>query len=283
MASVINVFYAPSSKRSKILAAAMQQGITRCGDKVNLINSTTYEHRITADAAVFYGLSDRLNEVFRLYREKSTAVYIDLGYWQRRLKHKHDGYHKLSVNSRHPTAYFQNRQHDDSRFKKLDIDIQPWRKTGNYVMLAGMSAKASAAEGFAQEQWEKEAAKLIQSFSKYPIHYRPKPSWSDARQISGTIFQRSMELNQALAGCHAVATHHSNVAIDAILAGVPAFCEQGVASVMGCSDVTKIDTPIYPEGREQWAADIAWCQFTVEEIATGMPWHHLKSEGLVPT
>lgn len=260
----------------------MQIGIAKCGDKVKLINSTTFGGKISSDAAVFYGLSDRLNEVFRLYREKSTAVYIDLGYWKRRLHHKHDGYHKISVNNRHPTAYFQRHKHDDSRFKALDIEIQPWRQYGDSVLLAGMSAKASQAEGFAQEQWERDAARLVRAFTQRPIYYRPKPSWTGARIISGTLFQRNIELSQAFANCHAVVSHHSNVTIDAVLAGVPVFCEQGVASVMGLSDLKKIDEPIRPLGREQWAADIAWCQWTVEEIATGAPWDHLKSENLVP-
>ena len=280
--ALVNVFFGPSSKRSKILAQAMHEGIVKCGDKVNLVNALSFDGRITADVAVFYGLSDRLKDVFRLYREKATAVYIDLGYWNRRIHSKHDGYHKISVNNRHPTAYFQNRQHDADRFKALGIEIQPWRAPGHSILLAGMSAKASQAEGFATEQWERNAARTIRIGTKMPIYYRPKPSWTGARIINGTLYQRNLELSKALEDCHAVVTHHSNVAVDALLAGVPVFCSEGVASVMGHTDLLKIAQPIRPEGREQWAADIAYCQWKLEEIVSGMPWDHLKAEGLVP-
>lgn len=280
--ALINVFFSPASARSKMLAKAMQQGIIRSGDKARLVNSLTFDGTINADAAVFYGLSSHLDKVFKVYREKSVAVYIDLGYWQRRINSKYDGYHKVSVNNRHPTAYFQNRQHDAARFKSLGIEIQPWREGGTSILLAGMSAKASQAEGFATEQWERNAARTIRIGTKMPIYYRPKPSWTGARIIQGTLFQRNLELAQAFHDCHAVVTHHSNVAVDAVLAGVPVFCTEGVASLMGCTDLTKILQPVRPDGREQWAADLAWTQFTPTEMANGLPWRVLKAEGVVP-
>lgn len=280
--ALINVFFSPASHRSKMIAKVMQQGIIRSGDKARLVNSNTFDGKVTADAAVFYGLSDKLDQVFKVYREQSTAVYIDLGYWQRRINNKYDGYHKVSVNNRHPTAYFQNRQHDAERFKRLDIEIQPWKEGGSSVLLAGMSSKACWAEGLANEQWERNAAKMIRVGTPMPIYYRPKPTWTGARIINGTHFQRNIDLAQAFSDCHAVVTHHSNVAVDAILAGVPVFCVEGVATPMACTDLRKIATPLRPDGREQWAADIAWTQFTPNEMANGLPWRVLRAEGVIP-
>lgn len=277
----VAVYYAPSTNRSKIIAQAMSKGIARCGDKVKHVDSRSFDGKIIADVAVFYGLSDGLDQVFKAYKEKSTAVYIDLGYWKRRITGKYDGYHKIAVNSRHPTAYFQICQHDDKRFQQMDIEIKPWQAAGEHILLAGMSGKAAWAEGFKPEAWERQAARQLRLATSRKILYRPKPNWSGATIIPGTFYQRNVELKDNLANCHAVVTHHSNIAVDAILAGIPAFSEQGVASVMSCKEISSIDMPTMSMNREQWAADIAWCQFTMAEMETGLPWAHLKSEGLV--
>ena len=40
------------------------------------------------------------------------------------------------------------------------------------------------------------------------------------------------DLAVALRNCHAVCTHHSNVAVDALMAGIPVYSPYGVASVL---------------------------------------------------
>lgn len=280
--ATVSVFYASGNKRSKTLAEAAYAGISKCGDKPVLRDSRNYKG-VKSDYAVFYGLACGLHKIFADYRAQSTAIYIDLGYWHRRLRTRYDGYHKLIVNSRHPTAYFQNRSHDDHRFRKLGLPIQPWRKNkdGN-ILIASMSQKAAVAEGLSPFAWEREALQTILQHTKKPIVYRPKPNCSRARPMTGSTFDKKMQLQEAIRRSYAVVTRQSNVAVDALLYGVPVFCEQGVASVMGCSDLTMIESPLYPINREQWAADIAWTQFTTEEIATGLPFDHLKEEGLIP-
>ena len=100
-------------------------------------------------------------------------------------------------------------------------------------------------------------------------------------QISPFTSSASQETGAALKGAWAVVTHHSNVAVDGLLQGIPAFCWQGVAAPLSSQDLTKIETPVYPDGREQWTADIAWCQWSIAEMKAGLPWLHLKSEGLI--
>lgn len=282
MASVV-VYFHDSNRRSKIIAEAMYRGIQKLGDdRITLKDSRCYTHPNT-DVAVFYGWGGGLRRTFDEYKAAGLkAVYIDLGFWGRRKRTKHDGYHKIVVNSRHPTEYFQNVKHSHGRFKHFGIDIKPWQQGGNKILLAGMSEKAAKAEGFRPEQWEKAAVDVVFRSTNKTIHYRPKPNWSRATRIRGTVHQGDLPLQAAFKDCHAVMTHHSNIAVDAILAGIPTFCESGVASVMSLQDLSKIDEPWYPEEREQWAADIAWTQFSVEEMATGFPWRHLKNEGLIP-
>lgn len=279
----VNVYFAPSNSRSKVLAQAMARGIkASTNDIVSLRSSVSYDGRIDSDVAVFYGLSEGLTKVMTDYSSHAKAVYMDLGYWSRRINGKYDGYHKVSVNSRHPTAYFQKVKHSGSRFRSLGIPIEPWKKNDDgHILVAGMSAKAALAEGIDPEVWERNIIREISLRTNRKIVYRPKPNWSSARPISGSEIQRKVELADAFVNCHSVVTHHSNVAVDALLAGIPAFCWHGLATPMSKHIIHEIEEPWFPDGRDQWAFDIAYCQWSIEEMAKGLPWKHLKNEGLI--
>lgn len=76
-------------------------------------------------------------------------------------------------------------------------------------------------------------------------------------------------------------THHSNVAVDGLVAGVPCFVWGGVASTMGLQELAAIEAPWLPEGREQWVNDITYCQWSIAEMSAGVPWRYMRSRGLV--
>lgn len=275
----IAVYFIPGHEWSRKAGEAMAEGIRRCGDRAHVMPVT--EHR-GADhaAAVFWGFIEPCQRVMSDYRAAGkAAVYIDSGYWGR----GKDGYCKVAVNSRHPTAYFQRRKHDHARAAELGIKPSPYR-SGSHILVAGMSAKAAWAEKLEPvESFERRCIDVLRTITDRPIVYRPKPTWKAAKPIEGVRYSAPEEpLSQVLADCHAVVTHHSNVAVDGLVAGVPAFCLEGVALPMSLQDVRLIEHPRYQDGREQWIADVAWCQFNVAEMRDGVAWRHLKDEGLMP-
>jgi hypothetical protein len=259
----------------------MAEGARRLGLNWELRSSLSYRGRPEHDVAVFYGLAAGLDRIFRDYRESGRrAVYCDLGYWGRRKRTRFDGYHKLAVNSRHPTEYFQARPHGPERFAEHHVTVRPWRTSGEHILLAGMSAKAAAAEGLMPHVWERETIAYLRELTRRPIVYRPKPNWAEAKPLAGSTFDRETPLADALTGCHAVVTHHSNVAVDALLAGVPCVCLGGVASLLS-GKIEQIEDLPTPPGREQWAADLAWTQYSVDEMQSGAALQYLIDEGLI--
>jgi hypothetical protein len=285
MALDVVVYRQPTFGRSIAVCEAMAEGISRCGDRVTRLTESQYRCP-EFDVAVFYGLAGRLERVFKDYpRAGKPAVYIDLGYWGRLDGGKRAGFHKFSVNSRHPTAYFQNRRHPSDRAKRFNLRLRPWQRNGRHILIAGMGPKACAVEGLHPLVWETRAVRMLRQVTQRPIIYRPKPSWDGARPIAGVGFSDpkvETDVCAVLKGCWAVVTHHSNVAVDGLLAGVPAFCAQGVAVPMGLSDVSLIEAPLYPDNRARWVNDVAYTQFNVAEMREGLPWRHLKDEGLIP-
>lgn len=285
MSAAVVIYGDETKRRSTAVCNAMLQGVTAVGDSVEYRREVFYRGP-DADVAVFYGMSGNLRRVFDDYRAAGlVAVYVDLGYWGRRGSgSRYTGFHKVSVNARHPTAYFQRRRHDGSRAAVHNVTLRPWRDAGKHIVLAGMGQKASEFEGYRYEDWERRTLKALQAVTDRPIVFRPKPNCRVAQPIEGTIFSPpTQSIESALVGCHAVVTHHSNVGVDAIVAGVPVFCEEGVATPLALRDLGLIERPITPESREQWVADIAWTQWCLAEMADGAAWRYLKDEGLVPS
>ncbi len=284
MASRVTVYQIGDNKRSRAIAAAMLEGITKLGDLAKLQNSTTFNGIPDADIAVFYGFNEPLRRVFDTYVAAGLkAVCVDLGYWGRKELNPILGYHKISVNDRHPTAYFQRVAHDGSRAARFRLAIAPWRAKGEHILLAGMGEKSAECEGFEPEQWEREAIAAIRQVSDRPIIYRPKPSWKEAQRIEGAGFApKAVQLESLFPRCHAVVTHHSNVAVEALVAGIPVFSFKGAGAVLSSNDLSAIEKPIMPGGRHQFVNDLAWTQFHNSEMKSGVAWRHLKDEGLIP-
>lgn len=281
MPTRVVVYAIEHNKRSKMVAAAMREGIQRCGETVKVVPTNCYRG-VDGQTAVFYGFDDTLQRIFKEYRAAGrNVVYVDLGYWGRREGGSLTGYHKVVVNARHPTEYFQAVEHPSDRFDHFRIDIADWG-VGDHILLAGMSAKGAAVDGFKPNEWETLVVAELRKFTDRRIIYRPKPSWIEARPIPGTEFAPDRDaLDGLLKNCHAVVTHHSNVAIDGLMRGVPAFSMAGAGSQLSLSDLSKIETPWRPKGRAQFCADLAYSQFTAAEMRSGVAWRHLKDEGLI--
>lgn len=266
----------------------MAEGIASVGDFPAILSERDYKESDLEvyECACFYGLEGNNARMFKDYSARRAAVYVDLGYWGRREGGRWSGYHKVCVNGRHPNAYFRAVQHGFERVKRFHVEPRPWRtgKPLQHILLAGMGDKGAIAEGFRPEEWERWAISEIRKHSQRQIIYRPKPSWKTAKPIEGALYSapHAREIEQDLAECWAVVTHHSNVAVDAILQGIPAFCWGGVALEMSLQDLSRIESPHYPEGRLHWAADIAYTQWSVAEMRNGLPWRHLKQEALIP-
>lgn len=124
------------------------------------------------------------------------------------------------------------------------------------------------------QEWERAAVQRLQGMGKRVV-YRPKPNDLTAQPIPGVILDRR-PISEALENCWAWVTHHSNSAVDALLAGVPVHCETGVASHFSVH-LDSLADPELRDGREQFLYDVAWLQWTLEEMRSGEAWKHIRS------
>jgi hypothetical protein len=79
-----------------------------------------------------------------------------------------------------------------------------------------------------------------------------------------------------LRNCWALVTHSSNVAVDAVLMGIPVFVAPTCpAAPVGNLDLAKLETPDMPD-RARWFDSLMAQQFTVDEMRSGLAKEYLQ-------
>jgi len=213
-------------------------------------------------------------EIFQRQRSKNLDVIVlETGYINRGDGEKH--HYAAGFNGLNGRADFRNHDMPDDRAKKLGVELKPW-KEGKYVVLCGQVPWDASVEGSDHGLWLQVAAERLASYSSKPVRFRPHPMARQALPaIDGT--ELSLEpLAEALKSAHCVVTYNSNIAVDALLAGVPVFahdrgsmCWEVANKSLLCADV-----PNRPD-RTQWLNDLAYAQWTLQEMRRGEAWGHL--------
>lgn len=156
------------------------------------------------------------------------------------------------------------------RFKATGIKVQPWKTSGRSIIVCQQSdhymEKVACWPG-GGPAWLDGVLSALKANTDRPIIVRPH---DPSKMPSGATFR------VALADAWALVAHASAAANEAILAGVPAFVTGAcAASRMASDDLRLIESPVRPDGREEWAAALAGQQWTLSEIENGTAWRAL--------
>lgn len=187
----------------------------------------------------------------------------------------------VGLNGLNGRAQFPQDMDDGKRWRKnFPHLLKSWRpKQDGYALLCGQVPGDAALEGADHTGWLARMSFALRA-AKIPVRFRPHPEAIKAQtavqsygDIGLTASNRS--LGDDLAGAAYVVTWNSNVATDAVLAGVPtiAFDEGSMAWPVTGHALDEIVCPL----RERWAADLAWAQWQIDEIASGDAWEALKT------
>lgn len=137
--------------------------------------------------------------------------------------------------------------------REWGVTLQPWREGGEFVMVVPPSPQVEDLFGI---RWGRDWMPRIRSVRE--IRISPKAD----RDVS--------PLSERLKGCYAVVTWSSNVAVEAICAGVPAYTSAESAAAPVAGDISRFSgQPVPAPAREAWFRSLCHGQFTVEEVASG--------------
>lgn len=148
---------------------------------------------------------------------------------------------------------------DPRRFMQFGIPVKPWRKAGSHIVLCPNSESFLARYGV--PNWVDDTVAALRAVTDRKIVLRWK-THAERRPLAADLVD-----------AWAVVTFTSNSAVEAVLAGVPAFCTAPcAAAAMSSADLQAIEAPVMPDGRLAWASRLANNQWTLEEMAAGQLW-----------
>lgn len=287
------VFYASDKPREHMLANALRQGVERAGDQFEQRRTQDYgeteggDYRKypgptpDTDVAVFFGVKGQSREIMDEHLAMGRAtIYLDKGV-TRQKGSGHTLYTRAFVNAPHPLKYMLREKQRADRFNALGMSLQERRK-GNNILFCGSSLKFHAFHKILPPtEFAAQVYREIRKYTDQPVIYRPKPSNNYMPPIAGTLFSpASQTLQQALAGAHCMITYGSGAAFYAICAGVPVISlGPSIAAPVADTAVANVRQPYWAsaESRQRWANAVAYTQFTIEEMASGFAWGHLKA------
>lgn len=208
-------------------------------------------------------------KVMHACREQGRDFYyIDTGYFGNGRKKT---YHRITRNDMQAIGPVINRPRD--RLAQTGVGPRKFRP-GRNILLAPPSQKLLMIYDIDLNEWLEDTIAKIKLYTDREIIVRNKQARS-VRQSSDTM---EMALEKDI---HCLVTFSSIAAVEAVLLGKPAITLGPNAAHAVCShDVREIEKPHIPtlEEVEEWAAHLAYCQFTEPEMRDGTAWRILNEK-----
>lgn len=221
------------------------------GDQVQ--ETKRYEGR--SEWLVLFGVGAAVNNAARnaqIARGGRVLIW-DLGYVDRQ---KVVGHARMSIDADHPQLWLDATPSDGSRWARLGIEMQEQADPAGPVLLIGLGRKSRTYLN--APEWErKKLRKLVRRFPAREIVFRPKGR--DLVSISAAV-NAVTPIDELLRGASLVVCRHSNVAVDATIAGVPFEAEDGAAMWLQGREFT-------PANRLEFLQRLAWWQWRADEAS----------------
>jgi len=169
----------------------------------------------------------------------------------------------------------------------IGFDLQPWRSTGNHILICLQRNGGWSMGGLDVMQWCNKTIKKIKEYSDRPIVVRTHPGDNKrAQQYIKQLKDTSVTVSHNpsiiddLKGAWACVTYNSSPGVASAIEGIPVFVTDPAPQVsqaydVANTDLSMIENPSMPE-RQQWIEKIAMCHFNFDDLKKGVAWNIIK-------
>lgn len=235
------------------------------------------------DIAVAYGCKGETRRLLDAYRSIGKRVLLlDKGAIRFRNQSK---YNRIFIDDGTPLKYMMRVDRGRARSRRFMGKIgEPCFDPDGPIIYANNSQKVHDFWGLGDcNEYSRKVIDGIRAVDpKREIIYRPKRSSDSFQDIEGTTRRdREEQIEDVLEGASCLVTYASCAAINALMMGVPAICLGRNPASPVCPDtLDALTNPRFP-GRKKfrrWFDNLAWCQWTCEEMANGEAWRFIEGE-----
>jgi len=208
-------------------------------------------------------------------------------------------YYRIGVNGfMNHAAYWNADNQDSSRFKQMGLEWNGWAEDldeREEILLGLQLAGDASMRGNSVVEWCEDSIRRMRKYTDAPIRIRTHPGISDQgwENYSGLFRNiafgeygdirfsngRTRPWEKDIANARVVVAYSSGLSIDSVLAGVPVVaCDPGnFAWDISSRFVEDLVNPKLekPKTVQQWFNNLAYCQWSEEEMQNGTAWQHL--------
>lgn len=270
--ATVCLFIPPGLKKFKL---DLFEGI---GRKIIAAGGTTIRHdydavaKLSDEVIPIVGVSPQFRQLYDDWKKRGrNFIYWDRGYLRRvfatwlpngNAMGVPGGYYRWHLNC------FQMNQIRDVPSDRWDfirrahpprdpgISLRKWKTSGRHIVIA--DTLPDYWDVFADRQWVQRTVEYLKTVTDRKIVVRDKES--------------KLPLDVELRDAHCLVSHGSIAAVEAVIMGCPVFVHPfSAASLVGETDFSKIETPVYPD-REKWVHSLAYNQWNEKELVDGTLW-----------
>lgn len=264
---------------SKPIFTALEKGITALGHQVAF---NTDDCDIPVIWSVLWNGRMAPNEqIFKTARSQGKDVLVlEVGGLIRGTTWK------VGLNGINGEANFGPKGNNFHRCAKLGISLDPWNIFGEDIIICGQHDKSHQWRDMPpMAKWLDDIISQIRRISSRRIIWSPHPRCpvggiehefenvvrEQPIKIKGSYDDFDFKTDNAFA----VINWSSNPATQAMIEGVPVFTgPHSLAWPVANQNLDTITLPIRPD-RTQWFNDLAYTEWTIDEISEGLPLKHL--------
>jgi len=274
----IGIYYPDDNEIHYKYLQAMFAGLVEHGEDAEFLPLSAYR-KGDVDLAVVFGIGKRavpasMPRAAVLAGQKEIdrdTLVLERGYIKR------NQYYSCGLNGINNRALFNNDVCPPDRFEALGVELKPWRFGGNYILLIGQVPWDASVQHTDHYVWLNNTVAILREFTQRPIVFRPHPlAYMQDVPVAGCETSQK-NIQEDIEDAFCVVTFNSNSGVDAVIEGVPAFCADHGSMIYphGAKPLCEVEAP--PSwAREQWAANIAYAQWTADEMRAGLAWAHMK-------
>ena len=268
---------------SKKVFEAFTQSLETAGEEIQL-NCNGNSDVTVIWSVLWQGKMKGYQSIWEECQKKNTPVVVlEVGGIKR------NETFKVGINGVNREADFANQTFDGERWKKLNIELKPWRSTGDTIIICGQHHRSHQwRNNPTMNLWFEQQINEIRKHTDRPIVIRPHPrnptgfDISKWKNVTKVLPQRDYntvddtDFKEKLKQAWAVVNYSSNPAMMSVFNGIPVFVSaQSLCYDVGNTSLSNINNPAMPD-RSNWANKLAYTEWTTEEIKQGLPWQRIK-------
>lgn len=177
---------------------------------------------------------------------------------------RHDGgsYYALAIHAHNGAGQWHIG--GPERWQALGVELKPWRTEGKHILVA--PNRDFGMRGFIMPtRWGEQTAEALRKATKLEVRLRLHPGNN----------RPAVPLEDDLRDARAVVIWSSSVGVKALIEGIPVIC---MAPWWICKSATSAEpgAPVVMDDRREKAMHaLAWSQWAVDEIKSGIAFEHL--------